>query len=80
MWCVPRWIVQSQEDGTFLASDGEGCVVGVKALSHADTFDDPASAVEALQDHLDGCGVVIELYVPAACGSGGSTFARESFA
>jgi len=77
MWCVPRWIVQSQDDGCFLASDGEGSVVAVRALSQADAFDDPASAVEALQDHFDGCGVVIEMYIPVA--SPTPTFARESF-
>ncbi|UQN37172.1 hypothetical protein MTR80_05575 [Alcaligenes aquatilis] len=64
MWCVPRYLVQSTEDGSFLAADGEGGVINVMALTAADPFQEPESAVEAVQDYLDGRGVVILIYVP----------------
>lgn len=66
MWCVPRYLVQSTEDGSFLAADGEGGVISVMALMDADLFSEPESAAESLQDHLDGHGRVILIYIPNA--------------
>jgi hypothetical protein len=65
MWCRPRWLVQSTEDGSFLAADGEGGVTTVQLFGSADAFDEPESAVEALADHLDGHGVIIQVFSPA---------------
>ena len=64
MWCNSRWLVQSSEDGAFLAADGEGGVLTVMSFGAADTFIDPESAVEALNDHLGGHGAVIQVFVP----------------
>ncbi|MGO3890885.1 MAG: hypothetical protein ACTJHW_07915 [Paenalcaligenes sp.] len=66
MWCVPRYLVQSTEDGSFLAADGEGGVISVMSFMDADLFAEPESAAETLQGHLDGHGRVILIYIPNA--------------
>ncbi|MCJ0765328.1 hypothetical protein [Variovorax terrae] len=58
------YIVQDAESGGFLAPDGEGGVVLVRMLVRAVPFACEESASDASADHLDGCGVVIPVWVP----------------
>jgi hypothetical protein len=67
MDCRPCWYVQSLEDATFLAPDGEGGVVMVNLLVHAVVFDSKEAAVNAAVDHLDGHASLIQLYQPTSC-------------
>jgi hypothetical protein len=64
MRCVRGFMVQDAESGGFLAPDGEGGVVLVRMLSRAAAFQSEDAAVEAVADHLDGCGVVVPVWVP----------------
>lgn len=64
MHCVRQYLAQDAESGAFLAADGEGGVVLVRMLSRAVPFDTEEAAVNAVVDHLDGCGVVLPYYVP----------------
>jgi hypothetical protein len=59
-------LVQSTEDGTFLAADGEGGCKFISRLTDADPFLEPESAVDAIEDHLDGHGQVIQVWVPVS--------------
>lgn len=65
MHCVRAFMVQDAESGSFLAPDGEGGVVLVRMLSNAVPFAFEEAANEAVIDHLDGCGVVVPVWVPA---------------
>ena len=67
MDCRPCWYVQSIEDGSFLAPDGEGGVVNVNLLADAVPFDNREAAVFAAVDHLDSRASLIQVYQPLAC-------------
>lgn len=67
MNCRPCWYVQSFEDSTFLAPDGEGGVVTVNLLVDAVSFETKESAIHAAVDHLDGQASLIQLYQPVTC-------------
>jgi hypothetical protein len=58
----PCWYVQSLEDGTFLAPDGEGGVINVTTLFKAVPFDTEEAAYHAIVDHLDGEGTATKLF------------------
>jgi hypothetical protein len=58
----PCWYVQSLEDASFLAPDGEGGVVMVTLLAKAVPFDTEEAAYHAIVDHLDGQGMSVKLY------------------
>lgn len=64
MFCRSAWVVQSTEDGMFLCADGQGGISFCKLFGCADVFNDPESAVEALTDHVDGFGVIIQVFIP----------------
>ena len=61
------WFVQSIEDGSFLAPDGEGGVINVNLLANAVPFDNREAALSAAVDHLDGRASLIQLYLPLTC-------------
>ncbi|HXC40739.1 MAG TPA: hypothetical protein VN667_17520 [Burkholderiales bacterium] len=65
--------MQDAESGGFLAPDGEGGVVLVRMLASAVPFEHEEAAQEAVVDHLDGCGVVVPVWMPESDG-----FACES--
>lgn len=69
-------MVQDAESGSFLAPDGEGGVVLVRMLANAAPFRAEDAAQEAVIDHLDGCGVVVPVWVPPT--EEGGVFARET--
>lgn len=58
----PCWFVQSLDDFTFLAPDGEGGVVYEVLLRDAVPFDSEEAAGQALLDHLDGHGSIVQLF------------------
>lgn len=64
MECRPVWFVQSKEDCSFLAPDGEGGASGVSMLSDAVAFDSRESAELALIDYFDGYGAVVQSWKP----------------
>lgn len=59
MDCRLCWYVQSTEDGTFLAPDGEGGVVTFSLLADAVPFYSREAAFHAAVDHFDGKASVI---------------------
>jgi hypothetical protein len=67
MDCRPCWYVQSLEDSTFLAPDGEGGVVTVNLLAHAGPFETKEAAIHAAVDHFDGQASLIQLYQLLTC-------------
>jgi hypothetical protein len=67
MDCRPCWYVQSLEDSTFLAPDGEGGVVTVNLLKDSSPFDSKEAAIHAAVDHLDGQASLIQFYQPITC-------------
>lgn len=64
MQCRAAYIVQSMMDFTFLRCDGEGGVETTMVYSGATPFDHPEAAMEAVQDHCDGRGSVVRIWVP----------------
>ena len=64
MICRRAYIVQSMDTFAFLRADGEGGVVETCKLSAAMPFDDPEAAIEAVEDHCGGRGVVVPIWVP----------------
>lgn len=65
--CRPGWIVQSIEDGLFLAPGRDGDVRFVTLFCEAGPFDDPASAFDACNDHFDGRASVQQVWIPEEC-------------
>ena len=63
----PCWYVQSIDDCSFLAPDGEGGVINVNLLANAVPFDNREAAVSAAVDHLDSRASLIQLYLPFSC-------------
>lgn len=68
MHCVRAYMVQDAESGGFLAPDGEGGVILVRMLARAVPFACEEAASEALIDHLDGCGMVVPVWVAGEAG------------
>ena len=62
MQIVPRYYVQSTDDYTFLRADGEGGVDYTPLIVNATPFSTPDAAVDAVQDHCGGEGVVFRCY------------------
>jgi hypothetical protein len=64
MECRPCWYVQSHDDGLFLAPDNEGGVIYVHFLANAVPFENEEAAFNAVIDHFDGHGSVIQAWKP----------------
>jgi len=62
MQIVPRYYVQSTDDCMFLRADGEGGVDYTPLIVNATPFATPDAAVDAVQDHCGGEGVVFRCY------------------
>ena len=62
MQIAPRYYVQSTDDFTFLRADGEGGVDTTPLITNATPFTNPEAAVDAVQDHCGGEGVVFRTY------------------
>lgn len=62
MHIAPRYYVQSTDDYTFLRADGEGGVDSTPLITNATPFNTPEAAVDAVQDHCGGEGVVFRTY------------------
>lgn len=63
----PCWFVQSLDDGSFLAPDGEGGVLTVLLLVDAVAFDIEESAINAAVDHFDGRASVVQFFHLISC-------------
>lgn len=64
MFCRPAFIVQATDDFSFLRCDGEGGVDYTYLFSAASPFDTAEAAIEAVEDHCGGRGVVSRIWVP----------------
>lgn len=64
MQCRPAFIVQSTDTFAFLRADGEGGVVETFMFNAAMPFDSPEAAMDAIEDHCGGRGVVCRIWVP----------------
>lgn len=64
MNCRPAFIVQSTDTYAFLRADGEGGVIETHLFSAAMPFNSPESALDAVEDHCSGRGVVVRIWVP----------------
>jgi hypothetical protein len=64
MQCRPAFIVQATDTFAFLRADGEGGVVETYMFNAAMPFSTAEAAMEAVEDHCDGCGVVCRIWVP----------------
>lgn len=62
MHIAPRYYVQSTDDYTFLRADGDGGVDTTPLITNATPFTTPEAAVDAVQDHCSGEGVVFRTY------------------
>lgn len=62
MQITPCYFVQSTDDYTFLRADGEGGVDSTPLITNATPFNTPEAAVDAVQDHLSGEGVVFRTF------------------
>lgn len=70
MHAVARYYVQSTDDFTFLRADGEGGVDYTPLITNATPFTSPEAAVDAVQDHCNGEGVVFRAYALEVGGNG----------
>lgn len=64
MLCRPAFIVQCTDTFAFLRADGDGGVVETFMFNAAMPFSTPESALEAVDDHCGGRGVVCRVWVP----------------
>ena len=64
MLCRPAFLVQSTDDFTFLRCDGEGGVDSTHLFTAATPFDTVEAAIEAVEDHCSGRGVVARVWLP----------------